>query len=223
MSQSKKPFEIVFNDEYVIVLDKIVKLLIQPTGKKDEHTLTNVLERVMGERVFPCHRLDRETTGLIMYAKTRRLQTALMDEFRARRVVKKYYALVRGVMPKKRGVLRGHIIDQAGLRHGEKRRPAHTEYRLLRAGTDYSVVELMPLTGRTNQLRIQLARIGHPILGERQYAYGRDFPVKFKRLALHAFFLSFIHPVSGERVTLTIDMARDMKEFLGHNRVVLPG
>jgi 23S rRNA-/tRNA-specific pseudouridylate synthase len=89
---------------------------------------------------------------------------------------------------------------------------------------DWSAVELRPLTGRTNQLRIQLAGIGHPVLGEDKYAFRRDFSaigkpqlgrtVKMRRLALHAFYLSFTHPLSGQKLTLSIGLPLDMQEFL---------
>lgn len=78
----------------------------------------------------------------------------------------------------------------------------------------FSLLKLEPQTGRTNQLRIQLAKIGHPILGERKYAFGRDFKVNFKRLALHAYFLSFFHPISKKRINLHIDLASGMQDFL---------
>ena len=88
-------------------------------------------------------------------------------------------------------------------------------YRILKDFDNFSVVELEPLRGRTNQLRIQFAKLGHPILGERVYAFRKDFKVKFRRLALHAYFLSFIHPISNQRLNLKIDLPQDMKEFLG--------
>jgi 23S rRNA pseudouridine1911/1915/1917 synthase len=172
------------------------------------------LEEQLKEKVYPCHRLDRETTGLIIYAKSREIQEKIMQEFRRSLVKKKYLAFVRGKLKEKKGILEGYILDEEGKRFREKPKKAKTAYRLLQEFRGYSVVELEPFTGRTNQLRIQLAKIGNPILGERKYAFGRDFKVRFRRLALHAYFLSFIHPVSKERVSLRIDLAVDMKLFL---------
>ncbi|UCD14876.1 MAG: RluA family pseudouridine synthase [Candidatus Omnitrophota bacterium] len=208
------PFEIIFQDEYVVVLNKIAKILVQPSPRKEKHTLTSLLAQRLKEPVLPCHRLDRETSGLIIYAKDRNSQRKIMDEFRAGVVRKKYIAFIRGELNKKKGKLEGYILDKEGRKFGEKFKKAKTIYSVLRQSPGFSVVEVTPLTGRTNQLRIQFSKLGHPILGERKYALGRDFKVNFRRLALHAFFLSFIHPVSRQRVSLDIGLAVDMKEFL---------
>ena len=121
---------------------------------------------------------------------------------------------MRNPKGKRKGEIISSVIDDEGRRFGEKPKKAKTLYRVVQEFFGFSKVELTPLTGRTNQLRIQLAQIKHPILGERKYAYGRDFAVKFKRLALHAYYLSFIHPLSGQRHDLKIDLAQDLKEFL---------
>ncbi|MBU1112454.1 MAG: RNA pseudouridine synthase [Candidatus Omnitrophica bacterium] len=209
-----KAFDIVFNDEYLLVVNKIAKILVQPSPKGEKITLTTLIEKELGAKVFPCHRLDRETSGLIIYAKTSQIQNQIMDQFRAGQVKKKYLGLVRGNLRPKSGAWEDSIIDKEGRRFGEKPKPARTNYWTIREFLNFSVLELEPLTGRTNQLRIQLAKAGHPILGERKYAFGKDFEVRFKRLALHAFHLSFIHPVSREKVNLRIALAKDIKEFL---------
>ena len=208
------PFEIIFNDECLIVVNKIAKILIQSSGRNKEPILSDLIEKEIGQKVFPCHRLDRETSGLIIYAKSKNVQDNIMDQFRARKVEKKYIAFIKGRVKKKKGLLKGYIIDREGEIFGEKKKEAKTVYETIKEFNEWSVVELKPLTGRTNQLRIQLANIGHPILGESKYAFRRDFKVKFKRLALHAFYLSFIHPLSGEKIRISIDLALDMSEFL---------
>ena len=210
----KEGFKIIFSDDYLVVIDKIAKVLVQPSPKREKITLTYLLQERIGKKIFPCHRLDRETTGLIIYAKTSQIQRKIMEEFKQREVRKAYFAFVKGNLKKKKGVLEGRIIDKEGSRFGEKSKPAKTLYKVQKEFKDFSLVKLEPLTGRTNQLRIQLAKVGHPILGERKYAFGRDFKVKFKRLALHSCFLSFIHPISRERLTLSIDLASDMQKFL---------
>ncbi len=215
----REAFKVVFADGCLTVLNKTAKILVQPAGKIRETTLTSLLEQKTAKKMFPCHRLDRETSGLIIYAASRLIQRKVMEEFRERRVRKKYTAFVRGKLKLKSGLLEGYIIDTAGKRFGEKPKPAQTTYKVLAGFKDWSLLELKPLTGRTNQLRIQLARIGHPILGERKYARGRDFKVKFRRLALHAFFLSFRHPLGRKPLTFQIDLAPDMLEFLNKHTV----
>jgi len=210
----KEPFKIVFDDDYLIVVDKIAKVLIQDAKKEAKHTLTSLLENQVGSKVFPCHRLDRETTGLVIYARSPEIQKKITDQFRSREVRKKYIAFVKGNLKKRKGVWQGKIIDREGKIFAEKSKYAKTFYRVLRDFPEWSMLELSPVTGRTNQLRIQLAKINHPILGEDKYAFRRDFKIKFKRLGLHAFYLNFIHPISKQKVNLEIDLAKDMSEFL---------
>jgi len=209
-----KGFDIVFNDDYLIVVNKIAKVLVQPSPKKEKNTLTSLLQKEINEKVFPCHRLDRETTGLIIYAKTPQAQAKVMEQFKRGEVRKKYIAFVRGCLNKKKGVLEDRIIDSEGKKFGEKSKRAKTFYKVLGEAQNWSVVELKPLTGRTNQLRIQLAKIKHPILGEDKYAFRRDFEVRFKRLALHACSLIFRHPLSGQKISLDIDLPEDMVSFI---------
>lgn len=211
---NKEAFEIVFNDDYLVVVNKIAKILIHPSPRKEKYTLTYLLEKKLQRKLYPCHRLDRQTSGLIIYAKTKIAERKIMEEFRRGEVKKAYWAFVKGRLNRKKGVLKGYILDKEGERFRERPKEAKSFYKVLKEYNNFSIIELIPLTGRTNQLRIQLAHLGHPILGERKYALGRDFKVKFRRLALHAFYLNFIHPVSRERIELKIDLAKDMKEFL---------
>lgn len=209
-----QPFEIVFNDDYLIVLNKIAKILVQPSPKKERNTLTSLLREKIMQKAYPCHRLDRETTGLILYAKTKEAHKNLMMQFKNGKVKKKYYAFIKGKLKKRKGLLIDKIIDREAKIFGEKAKVAKTFCKVIAESNDFSMVDLEPLTGRTNQLRIQLAKRGNPILGERKYAFGRDFKINFKRLALHAYFLSFRHPISGDRVNLHIELPEDMGKFL---------
>ncbi len=210
----KEPFKIVFEDDCIIVLEKIAKILILPSPQKEKHTLTSLLEEAIKKPVYPCHRLDRETSGLIIYAKSRNMQERIMNQFRQGLVKKAYIAFVRGRLKQRSGVFSGYVLDREGKKFGEKPKKAKAHFSVIGQRHNYSVVELEPLTGRTNQLRIQLAKAGNPILGERKYAFGRDFAVNFKRLALHACFISFNHPVSGRRLNFRLDLPQDMKTFL---------
>jgi 23S rRNA pseudouridine1911/1915/1917 synthase len=214
MDKNNKAFQIVFEDDYIIVANKITKILVQPAQSSDKFTLNALLEKYAGGKLFPCHRLDRETTGLIIYAKQADIQADISQQFINGEIIKKYIAFIKQGPLKKKGVFEGTIIDRQGKTFGEKPKQARTLYRIIDRFKDFSVIELKPLTGRTNQLRIQLARANCPILGETKYAFRRDFSLRFKRLALHAFYLSFIHPVSRDRVEVKIGLAQDMKRFL---------
>ena len=211
--QTFEPFKVVFDDECILIVEKIAKIVVQPTAKV-KITLTSLIRDARRCKVFPCHRLDRETTGLIIYAKAQKYQKDLADQFRQNKVKKKYLAFISGTLSKQKGEWQSKIIDKDGARFGEKAKQAKTFYRVLKEYSGWSLIELMPVTGRTNQLRIHLAQAGHPILGERKYAFGRDFKVRFKRLALHACFISFLHPVTGKRQEFELDLPPDMKTFL---------
>jgi len=211
-----KAFDVVFEDEHLIVLNKKAKIPIYPV-KNQEVNLTSILNRELSqknERAWPCHRLDRQTSGLVIYAKRKATQTRMMNQFRLRKVKKYYLAFVRGRVHKNQGVLESKIIDREAAQFGEKKKKAVTKYRVIERFNDFTYLEVEPFTGRTNQIRIQFAHLGNPLLGERKYALGRDFSVSFRRLALHAFRLSFLHPMTGKRLGLEIAMPSDMKTFL---------
>ncbi len=214
-----KAFEIVFDDEYLIVVDKLAKILVCPSPKKEKVTLTTLLEAKLKSKLFPCHRLDRETTGLIIYAKDRKTARYFAKQFEKKKIEKKYFALIRGKLSKKKGAITGYVLDREAKLFKERPKKAKTFYRIVEEFPHFSLIELIPITGRTNQLRIQLANISHPILGERKYAYRKDFPVNFKRLALHAYFLRFSHPISRDKIEIKVDLPSDMREFMEKFRV----
>lgn len=200
---------VVYEDEWLLVLNKPAGLLVIPTPKNEPRTLTSILnqdalEKGLSHRLHPCHRLDRETSGLIIYAKGKSVQKKIMDEFRHRQVKKRYIAFVQGVVPK----------EQAEIKVPVEGRSAVTKYRVIQRKKDFTVLEALPLTGRTNQLRIHFKQIQQPILGERKYAFRRDFKIKAKRLCLHASGIEFIHPVTKKTIRLDSDLPQDLKEIL---------
>jgi RluA family pseudouridine synthase len=209
-----QPFSIIFQDEHIIVVDKLAGLLVVPTPAGEKHTLTALLGGMLGGRVYPCHRLDRQTSGLVVYATSVPLQEKVMAQFKSGLIKKKYLAFIRGRPEHNRFIMEGKVLDRQGARFGESAKYAKTLCRLVQAFKGFSEVELEPLTGRTNQIRIQLAQIGHPILGERIYAFGKDFSIKFRRLALHASRISFTHPVKGTRLEFKLALPQDMSMFL---------
>ena len=193
---------IVYEDDALIVFDKPSGLLVVPTPKKESRTLTSITG------FYPCHRLDRETSGLIIYAKTRSLQEKMMDEFRKRQVHKIYIAFVQGQVHKIQGQINNRIEGQDAV----------TKYEVLEQRSNFAIVEVTPVTGRTNQVRIHFKAIGNPLVGEDKFAFRRDFALKFKRLCLHAKSLEFKHPVSGKEVRLEIDLAQDLEKFYSENQ-----
>ena len=192
-----------------MVVNKPTGLLTIPTPKKEARTLTSILnddaqEKGAAFRLHPCHRLDRDTSGLIIYAKGKSVQKKMMDEFSRRAVKKTYLAFVQGKLPKEGGQISNSI---EGL-------SATTLYKVLQKKKDFSVVEVTPLTGRTNQIRIHFKEIQHPLVGETKFVFRRHFALRAKRLCLHARDLEFLHPVTGKKIALSAELPEDLKKFL---------
>lgn len=209
-------YSIVYEDDWLIVVDKPSGMLVISTVKNEAHTLTHLLNKELDGRgiaanAYPCHRLDRDTSGLVIYAKGKKAQKLMMDEFKKRAVKKLYTAIVNGTVKKDSGEITGSIYNRNRDRYEE----AVTEYRVLKRGGGFSVLEVQPVTGRTNQIRIHMKGSGHPILGERVYAFRRDSDFRFKRLALHARYLGFRHPATGKDMSFVSDLRKDMAEFIG--------
>ena len=201
---------VIYEDENLIVVNKPSGILTVPTPKKEKHTLTDRLNEIFKKResnieVFPCHRLDRETSGLIIYAKNRQIQQKVMDQFKKGQVKKRYIAFIQGLLKKSYGTIDFAIENKRAI----------TKYELLQRRKGYSIIEVEPTTGRTNQIRIHFKMIGHPILGERRFAFGRDFKVKFRRLALHASEIQFRNPSNGKLLSFSSQLPDDMKRLVG--------
>ncbi len=216
----------MYEDNCYVAFDKPSGLLVVPTPKNEKHTLIHIVNKELlesgapkTEKLYPCHRLDRETSGVILFAKGKRNQELMMDEFRKRSIKKVYIAFVSGRLKYKAGEMKSAISDfdqERYSRHPQKKL-AITRYRTLEVKRDYSIAEVYPITGRTNQIRIQFSQAGYPILGDRKYAFGRDFSVKFRRTALHACQLQWFHPVYRKIVTVKSPLAKDMEEFIEKN------
>jgi 23S rRNA pseudouridine1911/1915/1917 synthase len=198
-----------------MVVDMPAGMLVIPTIKDEKNTLTAILNNALdmrGEEVnaYPCHRIDRETSGLIIYAKGKKAQQLMMEEFKKKAVRKVYIAFVHGRVRQNADVINRPIYNK------KKRRdePAITQYRVTGRRKDFTILEVEPITGRTNQIRIHLKGIGHPLVGESVYAFRKDFELKFKRVALHAHRLKFIHPVTKEALNFTSELPKDMEDFL---------
>ena len=200
---------IVYEDDWLLVLDKPSGLLTIPAPKKESRTLTGILnqdleQRKLPYRLHPCHRLDRETSGLIIYAKGKSMQQKMMDLFKQKKINKNYIVFVSGRLSNKEGQIKSLIEG----------RNAVTNFRVVEDRNGFSVVEAVPLTGRTNQLRIHFKIMGHPVLGESKFAFRKDFKIKAKRLCLHAAFLEFIHPITNKKISLEAKLPDELLGFL---------
>ena len=200
---------IVFEDDWLLVVNKPAGLLSVPTPKNEARTLTSILnqdaeDKGLKYRLHPCHRLDRETSGLLIYAKGKSIEDKMVCAFRDRLVGKRYIAFVHGKLPQPQGSISSAIEGKSAL----------TKYRVIQEKSNYSVVEVSPVTGRTNQIRIHFKNIQHPLVGEDKFVFRKDFALRFKRVCLEAKELNFKHPVTGKDLNISIDLAPDLKKFL---------
>ena len=213
--ENKKRYDIVYEDEYIFVINKPSGMLVVPTPKGEVNTLTNLLNQELDRRgalanAYPCHRIDRETSGLVIYAKGKSIQQAMMEQFKNRLVKKTYIAFVHGIVRKNSDILKGNV-------YSEKKRKTElmiTGYNVIERRKDFTIVEVQPVTGRTNQIRIHFKGLGHPLVGESVYAFRKDFKLRFKRTALHAKAIEFNHPATGKRISFDLPLPDDMKNFI---------
>jgi len=204
---------VVYEDDWLLVVNKPAGLLSIPTPRNERYTLTAVLNGELKDKKIPyrlhlCHRLDRETSGLVIYAKGKAMQKKTMELFKEKKIKKTYIAFVQGSLP----------AAESEINYPLEKKPALTKYRVIEKRKEFSIVEIMPSTGRTNQIRLHFKYIGHPLVGETKYAFRRDFKLKAKRACLHAKTIDFIHPVTKESVHLDIDLPQDLKLFLEQHK-----
>ena len=200
------PLEITHEDADLIVVVKPAGMLVHPSHREKNGTLLNSLafhfNRNGGPIVRPglVHRLDKDTSGLIVVAKNARAHRILCRQFQRKTVEKRYLALVKGEVAADEGIIFGNIGRHAELKLWglkEKGKPSETRYWVLKRSNGRTLLELEPVTGRTNQLRIHCASIGHSIVGDKERGGGATRP-----LHLHAAQLKFRHPTSGDSVEL---------------------
>jgi 23S rRNA pseudouridine1911/1915/1917 synthase len=196
----------VYEDDEIVVVDKPPGLLTIATESERERTAYRMLAEYVagqrGRRLFIVHRLDRETSGLLVFAKSGATKRALQSQFEARAVERRYVAVVEGRVAQPSGTLRSRLRTDRSLRVRPTRRrdegkEAITSYRVVDQRRESTVLELSLTTGRRGQIRAQLAALGHPIVGDRDYGATRD---PLRRICLHATRLSFTSP-SGRRVS----------------------
>jgi len=194
--------KIIYLDDAVVVVDKGAGLLSMGSEGEKERTAHRILNEHLKahtksslQQAFIVHRLDRETSGLMMFARSRPIQAVLQQNWKS--VTKRYVAVVEGTPSKANGTIRDNLVESKSFKMHRVERggePAITHYRVLRTRRDRSLVELTLETGRKNQIRVQMAGMRHPIVGDRKYGATSD---PARRLALHSCELKFCHPVSG--------------------------
>lgn len=224
------PLDVIFEDEYMLVINKPPGMVVHPAAGVVSGTLVNALmahtkglSSIGGEeRPGIVHRLDRDTSGLIIVAKTDAAHQGLSDALKNRQIKKTYIALIIGGLKEEEGVVAvpvgRHTRDRKKMAaSGIQGREAVTAWRVLERYRGFTLIEARPMTGRTHQIRVHMAYTGHPIAGDKVYggATQASADLGLKRQFLHAARLDFKHPVTGQEISLTADLPDDLKEVLG--------
>ncbi len=191
---------ILYEDEHIVVVDKPAGMIVYPDGKHDYPALSHWLEARYPEHHF-VHRIDRETSGVLLIAKNEKMHEYFKKQFQKREAKKVYRAFLHGALKEERGIINKPIGSSRGGRgprsatrpHGVER-DAITTWRRIANGASCAYIEAFPQTGRTHQIRVHCAAIQHPILNDVLYAPGRSELLGFKRLALHAYSLTVQMP-----------------------------
>jgi 23S rRNA pseudouridine1911/1915/1917 synthase len=221
------PLRVVYEDEHLLVVDKAAGLVVHPAPGHTTGTLVNALlahlpDLTAGSDVSRpgiVHRLDKDTSGLIVIAKDAPTHTALAHQMKEHSTVKRYLALVEGHMPVQEGVIDAPIGRDP--RHRQRMalvseinggREARTRFKVLREIRGRSLLELQLETGRTHQIRVHLMSVGHPVVGDS--VYGRAQLPLPPRQFLHATHLEFVHPVTGEWLIFDAPLPPDLADFL---------
>lgn len=227
------PLAIVYEDEEILVLDKPPGLVVHPGAGHREGTLLNALlahAPSLGAlpRAGIVHRLDKDTSGLMVVAKTERSRQSLIEQLQKRTLTREYIALVNGVM-----IAGGTISAPIGRAATDRKRmavtargkPAVSHYRVLKRYRAHTLVQVRLESGRTHQIRVHLAHLGHPVVGDPVYGGRLRFPKgaserlkqllhDFKRQALHAVKLELVHPATGKKMQWAASVPKDMAELM---------
>jgi 23S rRNA pseudouridine1911/1915/1917 synthase len=228
------PLTIVFEDEYLLVLDKPVGLVVHPAAGNLDGTLVNALLHHCGgslsgiggvARPGIVHRIDKDTSGLLVVAKTDVAHEGLAKQFAAHSIDRRYLAIVNGAPNAAKGTVDAPLARSATNRkkiaivEGNRGKRAVTHWRRLNVLTDAALLECSLETGRTHQVRVHMASIGHPLIGDPVYGrsektHGKILKeLRFHRQALHAAELGFTHPVNKNRLSFSSPMPPDMQEL----------
>jgi len=223
LSPEEIPLHIIYEDDDLLVVDKPAGLAVHPAPGHPGHTLVNaILSHYphladIGDSLRPgiVHRLDKDTSGVMLVAKNRVAQANLSGQFKGHTVVKAYRVLVRGKLTPESGIIEAAIGRDP--RHRQRMavvsrgREARTEYRVVRYLDGFTLLEVMPATGRTHQIRVHLAAIGFPVVGDS--TYGVKSP-HLSRQFLHACRLGFNLPSTGEYVEFESELPPDLEQAL---------
>ncbi len=214
--------KLVYEDNDIIVVDKGYGVLSTAAGKPSDDTVYNIIKKYARgfsdkANVYVVHRLDRDTSGLMLLTRTKQARDKLISNWNNMVIERKYVAVVEGDVAQPEGTIKSFLAENPDTFEmystDDKKvgRLAVTKYRLLKQGKRFAMVELEIKTGRKNQLRVHMQDMGNPVSGDRKYG-GHPSPIN--RIALHATVLSFVHPITGKAVTFNSPFPDNFKKMV---------
>lgn len=217
----KKKLDIIYEDKYIIAINKPSKLLTIASNKEKEKTLYHevseyVKKKHKSNKIFIVHRLDKDTSGVVLFAKDESIKRKLQDNWDKIALKREYIALVYGKVKEKEKVLKNKLVEtKTNLVYIDDNskfgKLAITKYNLIKYVNNNSLLNIEILTGRKNQIRVQLSNIGNPIIGDIKYGLKKSF---YNRLMLHANKLEIIHPFTGENLVLDAKLPKEFKSLI---------
>lgn len=216
---TKMPLTILYEDEALLIINKPANLPVHPSMLHYENTLSNGVKYYfetigLKRKIRPVNRLDKDTSGIVIFAKNEYIQECLVKQMKKQTFQKEYLAIVEGVLPKKSDSIlapiarmENSIIKRCVRKDGDL---AITHYKVLKESEAFSFLQIQLETGRTHQIRVHMAYIGHPIVGDTLYG---NASCLIARQALHASKVKFIHPITKEILILEANLPEDMKQL----------
>lgn len=215
-----KKLEIVYEDDYLLIINKPKNIIIHDDDKSKDNSLSNIVAGYYYEKGYNlnvrfCHRLDYDTTGIIIYAKDILMHSYINYIISTHELKRYYLAIVKGKFNKKSGIINLPIGDD---RHNSKKKRVSktgsisiTNYNVIKEYPNYSLVSLLLETGRTHQIRVHMSYLGHPLIGDALYGENNKY---LDRVALHSYKLSFYHLALNKNINLEIGLPKDMSNLL---------
>ncbi|MCX6119140.1 MAG: RluA family pseudouridine synthase [Proteobacteria bacterium] len=227
LKSTSKSFKLIFQDRDIVVIDKMPGFLSSPSNGYEKNTILDAVSHFINagqKRASPAlliHRLDRQTSGVLIFAKNSKAAERIKSQFEDRKPQRKYMAIVAGHLKQQKGTVQSHLLtdknlNQVSVEAGQGGKIAITHFTTIAVGPGYTVLEVTLETGRRNQIRVHMSDLGHPVLGDDRYspdiAKSKLWP--FKRLALHAATLSIKHPESGEIMNFSSPLPTEFLPFI---------
>lgn len=218
---TNKKMDIVYEDRYLLIINKPSKLLTVATDKEKEKTLYHeasmyVKKKHKSNKIFIVNRLDKDTSGIVVFAKDEKLKKELQDNWNKYALKREYIALVKGVINPKKASLKNKLVEtKTNLVYIDEKakggKLAITNYEFVKEVGGNSLIMVEILTGRKNQIRVQLNNINHPVVGDMKYGKNKSF---YNRLMLHAYKLVLINPATNEKLELVSKLPKEFNKIL---------